>query len=193
MNNNHKIVLLGDSTVGKTSFALRIKEDKFYEKSESTIGCEFFSKKYNVPGKNDTIKLLIWDTSGQEVFKHFTPQFTRNTSLALVFFDLSQNFNEVSLLQYIKEWIKFVQEDTTVLVVPTKYDLTKKDTSIDLFNVVKDIKNEIHVANSISSKENIGIESLEDQIIRILENKKIIQINSSINFEEISEKKCCNI
>ena len=135
---NHKIVLLGDSNVGKTSFALRIKDNHFADTASQTIGCEFFSKLCNIPGKeNQKIKLLIWDTSGQEVFRHFTNQFTRNTTLALIFFDINNNLSQTNLKKYITEWCSFVQEDTIVLVIPTKHDLFTGKYKIDLFETIE--------------------------------------------------------
>ena len=188
---NHKLVLLGDSNVGKTSFALRIKDNHFSESVSQTIGCEFFSKICDIPGKSEKIKLLIWDTSGQEVFRHFTPQFTRNTSLALIFFDINNNLTQSKLKNYIEDWAKYVQEESTILVIPTKYDLYKGKFKIDLFDTVEDFKNEIHIAHPVSNKKNIGIDNVLDQIIRILENKDVEKAINGVDFEEENNKFTC--
>jgi len=198
MNNikNHKIVLLGDSFVGKTSFAQRIKENIFIDKQDSTIGCEFFTCIFDIPGKKDKkIKLLIWDTSGQEIFKHFTSQFTRNTSLALIFFDINCIKTRNNIKNYIEEWTKYIQENTIVLVITTKNDLFEGKYDIDLYDIVTKFKNETHIAQPISSKNSIGIDIIKDQIIRILENK-VSNLKETISIDINNSDKneiCCSI
>merc|ERR1712070_932238 len=74
----YKVVMLGDSTVGKSSILYRLKFSSFSGKQESTIGCEFFAKPIPIPERPDQpVKLLIWDTAGQEVFRSFTPNLLR--------------------------------------------------------------------------------------------------------------------
>jgi len=86
----YKVVMLGDSTVGKSSILYRLKFSSFSGKQESTIGCEFFAKPIPIPERPDQpVKLLIWDTAGQEVFRSFTPNFLRG-ALAASFATTSQ-------------------------------------------------------------------------------------------------------
>merc|ERR1712195_261079 len=64
----YKVVILGDSTVGKSSILFRLKFSSFSGKQEATIGCEFFAKTIELPERRERpVKLLIWDTAGQEV------------------------------------------------------------------------------------------------------------------------------
>ena len=76
---------------------------------ESTISCEFFAKTYTFPD-DTSIKFLIWDTSGQEVFRTFTPQFCRAAYLALIFYDVGTTDDENKLVKTIKNWITFTPE-----------------------------------------------------------------------------------
>merc|ERR1712167_303703 len=84
----YKVVMLGDSTVGKSSILYRLKFSSFSGKQESTIGCEFFAKPIPIPERPDNpVKLLIWDTAGQEVFRSFTPNFLRGALAGIICYD----------------------------------------------------------------------------------------------------------
>jgi Ras-related protein Rab-1A len=162
-SNNYKIVLLGESTVGKTSFTERVKHNTFKKNTYPTIGCEFTgvircSEKYS-------IKLLIWDTSGKNVFKVFNPQFCRNASLALVFYDLTKPIDTLG----IESCFDSIPDSCDVLIVPTKYDLYK-NYNIQHFDV-KSHNHKIYFSDPISSKENTGIDILLDKICDILVEK----------------------
>merc|ERR1712159_627328 len=86
----YKVVMLGDSTVGKSSILYRLKFSSFSGKQESTIGCEFFAKPIPIPERPDNpVKLLIWDTAGQEVFRSFTPNFLRGALAGIICYDIT--------------------------------------------------------------------------------------------------------
>ena len=83
---SYKIVLLGDTTVGKTSIVCRYYYDKFIDSHETTIGASFFSKEIN------NINLHIWDVAGQERYKSLTPIYYRNSYAAFFVFDINSIF-----------------------------------------------------------------------------------------------------
>merc|ERR1712100_693467 len=86
----YKVVMLGDSTVGKSSILYRLKFSSFSGKQESTIGCEFFAKPIPIPERPDQpVKLLIWDTAGQEVFRSFTPNFLRGAKIIVIVYSVA--------------------------------------------------------------------------------------------------------
>ena len=166
----YKVVLLGDEGVGKTSIAKRIKENKFSLSVEATIGCEFFAKKYG------EYKLLFWDTAGQEVFKAFTPQFSRGD-------------------KKIQEYSNMLPLDAIVIVAFTKADLV--DESFKLPVVYLDLLNKGYVnENKISCKEGKNVEKLEEMILEKIKEhiprKNEIFHNVDIN-EERDERFCCKI
>jgi len=190
--NNYKIVLLGDHNVGKTSFALRIVNNSYSEKVNATIGCEFFTKIYDIPGKFSKMKLLIWDTAGQELFKTFTQNFTRNAVLSLLFLDINKINDKTALVNYINEWSKFIEDNCIFIIVPTKVDLYSGEYPQFYYEIADLYEREIHIAHPISSKTKLGIEELENQIVRILEPKNIEHVFDSINIKEKPIKsKCC--
>eukprot|EP00657_Telonema_sp_P-1_P006359 TRINITY_DN2479_c0_g1_i1.p1 TRINITY_DN2479_c0_g1~~TRINITY_DN2479_c0_g1_i1.p1 ORF type:complete len:150 (+),score=40.60 TRINITY_DN2479_c0_g1_i1:182-631(+) len=94
----YKVVILGDSTVGKSSILFRLKFSSFSGKQEATIGCEFFAKTIELPERRERpVKLLIWDTAGQEVFRSFTPNFLRGALAGIIVYDITsrESFDHV--------------------------------------------------------------------------------------------------
>lgn len=90
-----KIVLVGDSAVGKSNLLARFARDEFYPNSKSTIGVEFQTQKIEINGKE--IKAQIWDTAGQERFRAVTSAYYRGAVGALLVFDISrrQTFDNI--------------------------------------------------------------------------------------------------
>jgi small GTP-binding protein len=84
---SHKLVILGDVAVGKSSIAQRFVNGKFIALHEPTIGALFLTKKIQINGY--TIKFEIWDTAGQERYHALTPMYYRNANAAVVVFDVS--------------------------------------------------------------------------------------------------------
>lgn len=81
-----KVIVIGQSTVGKTNLLLRYTKD-VYAAQKSTIGLSFVQKSVVVDGQQ--VKLQLWDTAGQEQFKSITRQFYSNAEIGIVVFDLS--------------------------------------------------------------------------------------------------------
>lgn len=83
-----KLVLLGDSGVGKSSLVLRFVTQSFKPYSESTIGASFMSKVVELDGQ--TVKVQIWDTAGQEKYHSLAPMYYRGAAAAVVVYDLTR-------------------------------------------------------------------------------------------------------
>lgn len=83
----HKIVFVGDVSVGKTAIIKRFIDNQYKENYEPSIGVDFCSKSLRGNGKN--IKLQIWDSAGQERYKSIIPSYIRNSSIIFVVFDVS--------------------------------------------------------------------------------------------------------
>ena len=96
-----KLLLLGDSSVGKTSILNKYISNKFDESSISTVGVDYMDKiiDYN----KFKIKLQIWDTSGEEKFRTITKNFYRNADGLLVVFDLTKKES----FSHVQSWIIF--------------------------------------------------------------------------------------
>ena len=96
---NLKILLCGDSSVGKTSLLLRYTEEYFPEMHISTIGVEYKIKILNINGRK--VILRIWDTSGQERYRSITQNFYRNANGILFVFDLTSK----ETFDNIRNWL----------------------------------------------------------------------------------------
>jgi len=84
-----KLVLLGESAVGKSSIVLRFVKDQFDSFRESTIGAAFLTQTISLD-ETTTVKFEIWDTAGQERYKSLAPMYYRNANCAVVVYDITQ-------------------------------------------------------------------------------------------------------
>ena len=83
-----KILIIGDSGVGKSCLAIKASKNLFEDHYVSTIGFEFFV--FNIKIDNKIIKLQIWDTCGQEVYRSLIANFYRNAGLAIVIYSIDK-------------------------------------------------------------------------------------------------------
>ncbi|MCO5604562.1 hypothetical protein L7F22_058730 [Adiantum nelumboides] len=116
-----KIVLTGDSAVGKSNLLSRYARDEFHASSKTTIGVEFQTQSMVIDGKR--IKAQIWDTAGQERFKAVTSAYYRGAVGALVVYDISrrQSFDDIS--RWLEELRVHSDMSVVAMLVGNKSDL----------------------------------------------------------------------
>merc|ERR1712195_26894 len=120
----YKVVILGDSTVGKSSILFRLKFSSFSGKQEATIGCEFFAKTIELPERRERpVKLLIWDTAGQEVFRSFTPNFLRGALAGIIVYDITSRESFEHVDGWLDDLRKVRGDEAIVALVGNKCDL----------------------------------------------------------------------
>ncbi|EIE75475.1 hypothetical protein G6F46_000869 [Rhizopus delemar] len=107
-----KLVLLGESAVGKSSLVMRFVKDHFDEYRESTIGAAFLAQTISLDD-NTTVKFEIWDTAGQERYKSLAPMYYRNANCAVVVYDITQ----ASSLDKAKAWVNELQRQADPNIV----------------------------------------------------------------------------
>ncbi|KAF2454274.1 ras family-domain-containing protein [Lineolata rhizophorae] len=121
-----KLVLLGESAVGKVSLVLRFVKDQFDDYRESTIGAAFLTQTIALD-ESTTVKFEIWDTAGQERYKSLAPMYYRNANCAVVVYDITQ----ASSLDKAKAWVKELQrqanENIIIALAGNKLDLVSAD------------------------------------------------------------------
>lgn len=186
--NNYKLVLLGDTAVGKSCIAMRYVNDDFYEFQEPTIGAAFLSKHINI--KNNDTRLDIWDTAGQERYRSLAPMYYRGAQAAIVIYDITMN----SSFNGAKSWIKELKSKTTncyIVLLGNKCDLEKNrrvnNEEVENFCLENNIK---HILTSAKTGENV--ETVFKTIIENLPEKIIIE-NTVITseFDSTNKKSCC--
>jgi Ras-related protein Rab-11A len=116
-----KVVLIGDSGVGKSNLLSRFTRNEFSLESKSTIGVEFATRSINVDGK--TIKAQIWDTAGQERYRAITSAYYRGAVGALLVYDITRHTSFESVERWLKELQDHTDNNIVVMLVGNKADL----------------------------------------------------------------------
>ena len=122
----YKIVLVGDSGVGKTNLLLRYLKNKFDQNSKATVGVEFGSK--NITIDNSIVKAQVWDTAGQERYRSITSAYYKGSHGALVVYDVTkiESFNNVD--KWISDLRNNTDEKLVIMLIGNKIDLDKERT-----------------------------------------------------------------
>lgn len=116
-----KIVLIGDSGVGKTNILSKVTRNEFNTDSKATIGVEFATKMFNI--NNSLIKAQIWDTAGQERYRAITSAYYRGTSGAMIVYDITRG---TTFDNAVKHWLPQLIEnsdDISIILIGNKSDL----------------------------------------------------------------------
>jgi len=125
-----KLVFLGEQSVGKTSLITRFMYDSFDNTYQATIGIDFLSKTMYLEDR--TVRLQLWDTAGQERFRSLIPSYIRDSSVAVVVYDITNR----NSFQQTTKWIDDVRaergQDVIIMLVGNKTDLAdKRQVSIE--------------------------------------------------------------
>ncbi|EDQ84373.1 uncharacterized protein MONBRDRAFT_34712 [Monosiga brevicollis MX1] len=119
-----KLVLLGESAVGKSSLVLRFVKGQFHEYQESTIGAAFLTQ--TVAVDDVTVKFEIWDTAGQERYHSLAPMYYRGAQAAIVVYDITN----ADTFQRARSWVKELQRQANpnivIALAGNKADLASK-------------------------------------------------------------------
>lgn len=169
---NLKLVLLGESSVGKTSIVTRYTTGN-YQKTNATIGAAFFTKVINMPsedGIDRKVNLEIWDTAGQERYRSLTPIYYRNADAALVVFDVTKAESLQKAQSWIDELDKYQsrdrpENDINIIVVGNKVDLEHGPLETDLRYPL------------VSAKTGEGIVDLFEKLAQSVPREKYVKEN----------------
>ena len=166
----YKLLVLGESSVGKTSLLMRYAEDKF-ESTVQTIGVDFKNKYiiYN----NKRIQLELWDTAGQERFKGIAKNYFHAANGVILVFDITNKDSFNKLKYWIDEGKTNVGQDTEIIIAENKVDLENER------KVNKDTINEFGKKMGFeiletSAKTGQGVDEIFKRLVsRLYSNKKI--------------------
>lgn len=119
-----KLVLLGESAVGKSSLVLRFVKGQFHEYQESTIGAAFLTQ--TVCLEDTTVKFEIWDTAGQERYHSLAPMYYRGAQAAIVMYDITNADTFARAKTWIKELQRQAAPNIVIALAGNKQDLASK-------------------------------------------------------------------
>ena len=116
-----KVVLIGDSGVGKSNLLSRFTKNEFNLESKTTIGVEFATKTIETEGK--IVKAQIWDTAGQERYRAITSAYYRGAVGALLVFDITKDLTFQSVERWLQELRDHADQNIVIMLVGNKTDL----------------------------------------------------------------------
>jgi small GTP-binding protein len=158
-----KLLIVGESGVGKTCMLLRFADNVFEADCLSTIGVDFKVKQIELDGKR--VKLQIWDSAGQERFRNITSSYYRNCSGIIIVYDVTklESFNKVT--EWISEVRRFVPT-VPLIVVGNKCDLDDRQVSTEDGKQLAEKQGLIFLETS--AKTNLNIEAAFQELSKKL-------------------------
>ena len=116
-----KIVIVGDSSVGKTNIMSKYLKNEFKEDSRATVGVEFGSKEFIID--NHKIKAQIWDTAGQERYRAITNAYYKGAKGAFIVYDITRKDSFDSVDRWISDILAACGQNLTIILIGNKNDL----------------------------------------------------------------------
>ncbi len=168
-----KILLLGDASVGKTSFTKRYCYNIFNPSERLTIGVDFHVK--TVEMNNKRIKLQLWDIGGEQRFRFLLPTYCLGANAAFLLYDITRP----NTLDNISEWMTIVRQKggpIPIMLVGSKLDLDQTQRKVQRdYGIQIAEKNEMASFVEISAKDNVNVDDafkvLTDLTLERMENR----------------------
>ena len=194
-DNTIKLLLIGDSSVGKTNFIFRFVDNRFQTVHLTTIGFDFKSKIVTLPNSKKTLKLQIWDTAGQERYMSLNQNLFLKVHGVILMYDISNRDS----FDHLTKWLDLIKDainDIPIVLVGNKID--KEEERLVSYKEGEQLAKELNISFFESSgKENKNVKepfySLCEEIINKMKNERTSTNNFSINNQKEKEKKkkCC--
>ena len=196
-----KIIVVGDSGVGKTNLINRFASDKFDTNSKATIGVEFVYKTLKI--NKEIIKVEVWDTAGEERYRSITSSYYKGANGAIIVYDLTDEESFKNVESWMNEVIKKGKQNMQFLLVGNKKDLINdrvvteqkgidkaKELNMNLFEASALEKDNVNEAFNFLIKE-IYLSTLKEKNINTNNEEKIGQSGIALNTNKKNKKKCC--
>ena len=186
-----KIVLIGDTCVGKSCILVRFSDDMFVDNYVTTIGVDFRFKTMII--KNKIAKIQIWDTAGEERYRSITTAYYRGAAAIIICCDITNKDSFYNLNNWIDEIVKYTDKDVDKLILMNKCDLVE-ERQIEKNEIKKFEKENGIKIMEVSAKTGEGIDKAFEYIIEKLIDKNEKKDNNAINLQEGFRTKnqgCC--
>ena len=189
-----KVVVVGDSGVGKTCLLIRFVRDLFDEESQSTLGVEFMTKV--VQTEHHRIQLQLWDTAGQELFRSVTRGYYRGSAGALLVFDLTNRDSFENIGRWLQDIKDVARSDVVTILLGNKSDLSaeRKVSKEEAESFAA--KHQMQYFET-SAKTGEQIQQAIDACVAIIEKNVddgvyiIAQNNDNVDFQQEEQKSNC--
>ena len=195
-----KVVVVGDSGVGKTNLIKRFVSNTYNPNTKATVGVEFLSKSYKI---NDQVfKIEIWDTAGQERYKSITAAYYKGAKGALIVYDITQKDS----FENINKWMSEVRDKSTkdlkILIVGNKTDLVneRQVSTEEALSKAKELESPVMEASALdgSNVKAAFYDLLKEMYKEIKKKIDIVESQNTggkdgvqLNTNEEKEKKGC--
>ena len=200
---NYKLIVIGDSGVGKTCLTYRASNGEFQQNMAATIGFEFFP--FITKYKNKTIKLEIWDTCGQEAYRSLIKSFFNNSSLAIIVYAVDNERSFKSIDEWIRQCRGLCSPGTRFFLIGNKNDVPNKVIKTEEGKQIAD-DNKFDLFLETSAKSGLNVIKLFCYAAKILyeDSVKKSEVNKDIDPEILKQiklskknasskkKKCCS-
>ena len=195
-----KLILIGDSCVGKSNILLKYLKNEFDPNSRATVGVEFGTK--NIIINNKKIKIQIWDTAGQERYRSITSAYYKGAKGALIVYDITRKCTFDNIDKWISDLKLNGDKNICIVILGNKSDLDDK-REVSKGDGIK--KSEMYktafLETSALNGDNIG-KAFDEIIDQIIENNKSFfddnnkkEMDKGVNLNESNKdndkKKCC--
>ena len=171
---HNKIIILGTSSVGKTSMIKHWVKGKFPERTSPTIGSAYSEVTYDFHGKQH--KIQLWDTAGEENYKSMIPIYARGASAAIIVFSLDkkQSFEDV------EEWMKLLDiiPNVQIWIVGNKSDIEHKEVDSAEAGAFAESHFASYCETSALTGDGLD-EMFQAVIIKVLEAKELLEANKT--------------
>ena len=163
-----KFIIIGDAAVGKSNLLVRYTSEQFKEEYQLTIGVEFGSN--NVIIGDNTYRIQIWDTAGQENFRSITRSYYKNTACAIIVYEISNKKSFENISSWIEECKNTAPKSILMVLVGNKCDLE------DNREVTEEEGREFAEKNGMlffetSAKTGKNVEELFKQSVKVIDQK----------------------
>ena len=194
--NLYKILVLGDTSVGKSCLLLRFCDNSFQEAHLTTIGLDFRLKTINLKDGRK-VKIQIWDTAGEDRFRSITRNYYKGAKGILLIFDVTDK----ETFTHVRDWIERIHEESpegiTICLVGNKIDMN--ESRVISNEEGKKLADEFKIPSfETSAKSNIGVEEVftylvkEVDTIYMNEHKEEVGRKTVLNQKtKNKKKKCC--
>ncbi|SJK86319.1 Rab family, other [Babesia microti strain RI] len=186
----YKLVLLGETAVGKSCLTTRFCKDVFLDYQDSTIGAAFMTKTINL--ESSVVKFEIWDTAGQERYRSLAPMYYRGASAALIVYDITSADTFEQARSWINELKAVSRADVIIALAGNKVDL-ERNRSVDIETAQNFAKLNNCLFMETSAKTGHNVQEMFMKIANLLprDNNPTLE---SVHFDQPTQafSNCCN-